>query len=122
MAGDTGAGRLILTLKCMSKNKSDKINLDDVVVVNNIDDNQFEINISDLQAFIPYSISKGKIAFFHTEVPEELEGNGLATKLTLHALNYAKDNELKILPYCPFIAAYIEKHPEWKKYVGHLRD
>ncbi|MEM9528385.1 MAG: N-acetyltransferase, partial [Bacteroidota bacterium] len=31
---------------------------------------------------------------------------------------YAKDNGLKVLPYCPFVAAYLERHPEWNDIVG----
>jgi len=50
----------------------------------------------------------------HTWVPQELEGRGIASALAEFALNYAKENELQTVVYCPFVKAYIQKHPEWQ--------
>ena len=90
-------------------------------VVNNEKDHRFEIKLNDKFAIVPYNIKDDMIGLFHTEVPEEYGGRGLGTKLALYALNYAKDHQLKILPYCPFIAKYIKEHPEWDKYVKCFR-
>lgn len=49
----------------------------------------------------------------HTEVPEELSENGVASKLVVGSLQYVKDNHLKLIASCPFIAKYISKHFEW---------
>jgi predicted GNAT family acetyltransferase len=89
-------------------------------VINNEKDRQFEIRIDGYVARVPYGFKDDTIALFHTEVPKEIEGHGLGTKLAVYALNYAKDNGLKILLYCPFIASYIKKHPEWKQYIKHI--
>jgi predicted GNAT family acetyltransferase len=94
--------------------------IENIPVVNNKEARVFEISSDGLAAIIPYNFKNGMIAFFHTEVPEAWRRRGLATKLTLYALNYAKDNNLQILPYCPFIAKYIAEHPEWKPYVKHF--
>ena len=90
-------------------------------VINNEKDHRFEIKLNDKIGFIPYNFKDDMIGLFHTEVPEEYSGKGLGTKLALYALNYAKDHHLKIIVYCPFIAKYIEEHPEWKQYVKHFR-
>ncbi|CAN5539629.1 hypothetical protein BH11BAC2_BH11BAC2_05870 [soil metagenome] len=91
--------------------------MSDPEVINNKERQQFEIRIGEYISKIPYTFKEDMIALFHTEVPEELRNKGLATKLTLYALNFAKDHDLKILPYCPFIAQYIKDHPQWEKYV-----
>ena len=48
----------------------------------------------------------------HTLVPKALSGNGVGSALTEAALGYARSNGLKVNPSCPFIKAYIKKHPE----------
>lgn len=82
---------------------------------------RFELHTGDLVSIIPYNIKDDMIGLFHTEVPDALRGRGLATKLALFALNYAKEHQLKILPYCPFIAKYIKEHPDWEPYVKHFK-
>lgn len=96
------------------------MNVSEVEVVNNSENNQFEIRIKDLIAKILYNIQDDSIGFFHTHVPEEWRGKGIAKKMTECALNYAKDNNLRILPYCSFVAKYIEEHQEWEPYL-HIR-
>jgi predicted GNAT family acetyltransferase len=90
----------------------------DSEVVNNKESNRFEINIHEYSSIVPYKIEDGMITLFHTEVPIELRGLGLATKLAEYALNYAKKNDLEIVPYCPFIRSYIKEHPEWEQFVN----
>src|ERR1700741_85580 len=91
--------------------------IENTKVINNEKNHRFEINLNGSFAIVPYNIKDDMIALFHTEVPEEHRRKGLATKLALYALNYAKDHELKILPYCSFIAKYIKEPPKWKRYV-----
>ena len=50
----------------------------------------------------------------HTGVPPALQGRGLASRLAHEALEYARANKLKIVPQCPFVRAYIDKHPEYR--------
>ena len=101
----------------MTQNKKDVTGLH---VINNEDGRQFEIRLNDMVAKIPYNFRDDMIALFHTEVPEELRGHGLASRLAEYALNYAKDHQLKVLPYCPFVSKYIKEHPEWKYIVKHF--
>ena len=49
----------------------------------------------------------------HTEVPEALAGRGVASKLIRGALEMVRAQGLKVVPQCPFVAAYMGKHPEY---------
>ncbi len=84
----------------------------------NIENNQarhrFEAKVDDQVAVAEYIQGKDYIVFAHTEVPEALEGQGIASSLAHTALEYAKENNLQIMPLCPYFAAYIRKHPEYK--------
>lgn len=80
----------------------------------NVDNSRFEVRHQDLVAFVDYKLHKDEISFIHTEVPKELSGKGIGTFLAKNVLEYAKDNHLKVKPYCSFIKAYIDKHQEYQ--------
>lgn len=48
----------------------------------------------------------------HTFVPPSLRGGGVASQLTEHALNYAREHGYRVIPSCPFVAAFIDRHPQ----------
>jgi len=50
----------------------------------------------------------------HTEVPPELEGEGIGTNLVKLVFEEIEKRGLQLIPICPFIIAYIKRHPEWK--------
>ena len=80
----------------------------------NVDNSRFEVIHQVLVAFVDYKLHKDEISFIHTEVPKELSGKGIGTFLAKNVLEYAKDNHLKVKPYCSFIKAYIDKHQEYQ--------
>lgn len=83
------------------------------VVDDNPDRRRFEIDLGDGSlAIAEYTLPAGKIMFTHTEVPEAHEGQGIGTTLIRHALGEARARGLKVIPICPFFAAYMKKHPE----------
>jgi uncharacterized protein len=81
-------------------------------VIDNTAEHQFEIRLDGQTAFAEYRLAKGVIILPHTEVPEAFEGKGVASRLARFAMQYARDHGLKIIPVCPFMAAYMAKHPE----------
>lgn len=83
-------------------------------VVNNEEKKRFEVKINGYLAVCEYIKLKTKIIFTHTEVPPALEGQGIGSMLAKTALDYARANELKVQPLCPYIAAYMKKHPEYQ--------
>jgi len=62
-----------------------------------------------------YRRRDGRIAFTHTEVDESCEGRGFGSRLTAAALDDARRQGLRILPLCPFVAHYVETHPEYQE-------
>lgn len=83
-------------------------------IINNREAKRFELTIDDKTSIVAYALFEGGISFLHTEVPPELEGKGIASALAKHVLEYAKANNLKVLPLCPYIKKYIDRHPEYQ--------
>lgn len=86
-------------------------------ISNNIDKKRYEYILENKVALIDYIKTTEKIFLTHTEVPKELGGKGIGSKLVEFALNDIKSQDLTLVPLCPFVAAYIKKHPEWKELV-----
>ncbi|MBO9539591.1 N-acetyltransferase [bacterium] len=75
---------------------------------------RFELQIGDRLAVAEYILTPDGIVFTHTEVPVELEGRGLASKLIKFALDSARERKLSVTPMCQAVAGYIERHPEYQ--------
>jgi hypothetical protein len=85
----------------------------DLVVRDNPERHRFEIDLGGgAFAIAEYTLPAGKIMFTHTEVPAEYEGQGIGSLLIRHALAAARERGLKVIPICPFFAAYMKKHAE----------
>jgi len=82
-------------------------------VRNNPAQDRFELNADGGTAAAYYTLSPGVITFTHTEVPPALEGRGIGSKLAHGALEAVRAQGLKVVPECPFIRGYIERHPEF---------
>ena len=79
---------------------------------------QYEFRIGDLIPRIEYIKTKnGEIYLTHTEVPSALEGKGVGSSLVRLALEDIERQQLRLVPLCPFVAGYVQKHPEWKRLV-----
>jgi predicted GNAT family acetyltransferase len=74
---------------------------------------RFEIHIDGEVAFLTFRVSGSAMAVTHTEVPRALRGKGLGEALARAALEDARARGLTVKPYCPFVARYIESHPEY---------
>lgn len=81
-------------------------------VRNNEAEHRFEIDVGDAKAVAVYEREPGKIIFIHTKVPPAHEGEGIGSTLIRAGLQYARDHQLKVVPICPFFAAYMKKHEE----------
>ena len=60
----------------------------------------------------------GWMTLWHTEVPPSLRGRGIAAILARTALEYARDEKLKVDVICPIVAGFIHKNPEFNDVVG----
>jgi predicted GNAT family acetyltransferase len=63
--------------------------------------------------FLTYRISDGEITFVHTEVDPAFEGKGLAGQLVKAALDDVRGRGLRVIPECPYVRRYIDRHPEY---------
>lgn len=79
----------------------------------NAERHRFELTVDGHLARAEYVIEGDVITFTHTIVPPALEGRGIAGRLIRHGLSEARARGLRVVPQCPFVAAYIRKHPEW---------
>jgi predicted GNAT family acetyltransferase len=94
------------------------VNLDDVTVTHNEEAQRFELLVDGHLALSTYRRFPGRIVLVHTEVPQPLEGHGLAAKLARFALDFARVSHLRVVPLCPYISNFIRKHPEYQDLVS----
>lgn len=86
----------------------------EVVVTDATERNRFIATIGGAQAgFIVYRLRPGLLALIHTEVAERFEGHGVGGKLARFALDQARAEGLQVLPFCPFVNAWMKRHPEY---------
>jgi hypothetical protein len=81
-------------------------------VRNNEAAHQYELEVEGELALAAYRLGGGQIILTHTEVPDALEGRGIGSKLVGAALDDARAQGLKVVPACPFVKHYMDKHPE----------
>lgn len=98
---------------------------DAVVVTDNLRAHRFEAyrgpsggpeaGDGDLMGFAEYELTDHTIVFTHTVVDPAFEGRGVGSALVRHALDAVRaDGELQVVPRCPFVAAWIERHPAYR--------
>jgi predicted GNAT family acetyltransferase len=74
---------------------------------------RFVLRAASGEAVLVYAeLDPKTLDFRHTFTPPALRGHGIASRLTEFALRHARENGLKIVPTCPFVADYIARHPE----------
>jgi len=80
---------------------------------------RFELEEDGETAYLEFELDNvGWITLWHTEVPQALRGRGIAGMLAKTALEYARDNKLKVDVVCPLVANYVSKNPEFQALVG----
>lgn len=82
-------------------------------VRDNTKQRRFELDAEGHLAVSYYRLADGVITFMHTEVPKALEGRGIGSRLVRGELEVARARGLKVIAKCPFVAAYIARHPEY---------
>ena len=74
---------------------------------------RFELDLDGHTAFSAYRREGSLLTILHTEVPKELNGRGIGSALARGLLDIARVQGLKVKPLCPFVASYMDKHPEY---------
>jgi predicted GNAT family acetyltransferase len=88
------------------------------VVVHNEAKQRFEISIDGQLSILEYKLKNQRLILTHTEVPDVLSRKGIGTRLAHAALEYARQNGLTIVVFCPFVQEYIDSHPEYQSLVA----
>lgn len=83
-------------------------------VIDNAAEHRFEMAVEGSVAFVAYRRDRDRIVLTHTEVPPALSGKGVGSKLAHDVLEQARGRGLRVVPRCPFIAAYLKRHPEYQ--------
>jgi len=82
-------------------------------IVNNKAEQRFELAADGHIAATYYEVADGVVTFDHTEVPPELGGKGIGSKLVKGALEQVRADGLQVIANCEFVKGYIGKHPEY---------
>jgi predicted GNAT family acetyltransferase len=78
---------------------------------------RFELERDGHVASLQYTVAGHVLALLHTEIPDALRGSGIASTLAQTALDWARDHHLKVDVVCPFVAAFLDTHPEYSDLV-----
>ena len=89
----------------------------DAAVRHNAEASRFEVDTPDGPAVAEYQRARNLIVFTHTEVPEGQEGQGIGQRLATAALDWARAEGEPVMPLCPYIAAFIRRHPAYRDLV-----
>ena len=82
-------------------------------VVDNPDASRFDLLVDDKPAGLLAYVRHGtSIALVHTEVDPAFEGHGYGAVLVKGALDAARAEGLHVIPLCPFVQAYLKRHPD----------
>ena len=83
-------------------------------ITDNPDARRFEARANGTSAgFISYRLEAGQITLIHTEIQDAFDGKGVASTLVKRALGMVRDSGLVLVPVCPFVAGYLQRHPEY---------
>lgn len=82
-------------------------------IVDDPDASRFEAWLGDRRVgFTEYRLGASRIVFLHTEIDPAVEGRGIGSRLVAEALRQARGRGLAVTAQCPFVAAYLRRHPE----------
>lgn len=83
-------------------------------VADNPDASRYEIVVDGEPAgFVAYRRGGATVSLTHTEVEQRFEGRGLGSVLVRGALDLARADGLAVLPVCPFVRRYMQRHPDY---------
>jgi hypothetical protein len=92
----------------------------DLRIEDNREQNRFEVTVDGARAgFIDYHAQPGLITLLNTEIDPAFEGRGIGTHFVAGVLDEIRGRGAHVLPICPFIRAFIQRHPEYNDLVAY---
>ncbi|MEZ5851666.1 MAG: GNAT family N-acetyltransferase [Hyphomicrobiaceae bacterium] len=90
-------------------------------VTDNRQQGRFEMLVEGHTAFVTYRISGDTAVLNHAEVPAELEGRGVGSRLVRGTLEHLRERGMQVVPRCSFVAAFIRKNAEFADMLANGR-
>ncbi|MDA3951795.1 MAG: GNAT family N-acetyltransferase [Spirochaeta sp.] len=82
------------------------------------DEFRFVLDVNGSEAELLYrELDERTLEYSHTFVPPALRGNGAGGKVVRAAMEYARENGYRVRPSCSFVAAFVDRHPEYQEIV-----
>jgi len=88
-------------------------------VIHENEDKRFVINLEGNEVYVEYTMTGSEINLYHTFTDPALRGKGLAAQVVRAALEFAKENNLKVIPTCSYVHAFITKNKEYQELVAN---
>ncbi len=89
------------------------LNMENLEVTHNEAENRFETWVEGQLSKLDYNQHGNTIVMMHVGVYPDHRGHGIAGKLTQVGLEYAREKNLRVIPMCSYVAAYIRRHPQY---------
>ena len=94
--------------------------MENLAITNNEKHQRFEVAVDGELAYLEYRFHKNDIALMHTFVPDTQKNKSIATELAKFAFKFAEDNKHPVMVYCPFVASFLRKNPEYNRLVDEI--
>ena len=82
------------------------------------EEKRFVVKADDQEVYVEFEMRNNKMELDHTYTHPELRGKGLAAQVVRAALEYAKENNFKVIPTCSYVRSFISKNEEYKELVA----
>jgi predicted GNAT family acetyltransferase len=82
-------------------------------IVDNAEMHRFEMPVGDDLAVAYYKEQDGRLVLLHTEVPQQLSGQGVGSRLAHAVFETLKARGRRVIAKCPFMASYATKHTDY---------
>ena len=86
----------------------------DIEVKHDKENGRFVADIEGYKAYLSYNVSDDTIDLSYAYTPPELRGKGIAKIVVEYAFNYAKNKNLKVIPTCSYVQAFVERNYNYK--------
>jgi uncharacterized protein len=87
-------------------------------VIHEKENERFVLYADGKEAYVEYNVGEGELNLYHTHTDPELRGKGLAAQVVRAALEYIKENDLKVVPTCSYVRSFVSKNDEYKELVA----
>jgi predicted GNAT family acetyltransferase len=92
-----------------------------IAVTDNPAAHQYEARVEGHLARLVYDLRGDTIYLTHAETHPSISGRGIGSRIVQAALDDARARRLRVVPRCPFVRAYVERHPEYRDLVAGAR-